>query len=100
MATWKVDSVIEFDVTGLSGHPLHLHINPFQIIEVAGNDMGCDAEFGFVCVGDWHDTLQLPEVGSAKFRFLTDTFIGHEVMHCHYLNHEDLGCMTYFEIVQ
>jgi hypothetical protein len=67
-----------------------------------GGGSVCDAEYEYTCVGDWLDTLQLPTTGqhasNGHFRFVTDTFTGHEVMHCHYLNHEDLGCMAYFEI--
>jgi FtsP/CotA-like multicopper oxidase with cupredoxin domain len=37
--------------------------------------------------------------GQVKFRFVTDTYTGAEVIHCHYLNHEDIGCITYFDIV-
>lgn len=133
---WKVNTVQEWEVAGLIEHPLHLHVNPFQITELSGmlgdltgsGDDGtaaphggfeCDLEYGYTCVGDWLDTLQLPtkdprrfanqqgtvgytpnivDATRAKFRFTTDRFTGHEVMHCHYLDHEDLGCLSFFEI--
>ena len=55
-------------------------------------------------MGDWLDTLQLPTAlgdgeSEAVLRFQTDTFTGNEVMHCHYLNHEDLGCISFMNIV-
>merc|ERR1719331_175798 len=101
-----VNTVQEWEMANVAGHPLHLHVNPFQLTEVAASRFSptamapCDAEYGYACVGDWLDTLQLPGFGKsdARFRFVTDTFTGHEVMHCHYLNHEDLGCMAYFDI--
>lgn len=43
--------------------------------------------------GDWYDTLLIPDDGSAVVRFQTDDFVGSTVMHCHYLPHEDRGCM-------
>jgi FtsP/CotA-like multicopper oxidase with cupredoxin domain len=115
---WLVNTLQEWIVSGLQTHPLHLHINPFQVAEVgsigatttfttntstaATVATGCDDEFGYTCVGDWLDTIMLPTGSTdreqARFRFVTDTFTGHEVIHCHYLNHEDLGCLTYFEI--
>ena len=139
MGTWKLGTVQEWTVGGLAFHPLHLHVNPFQVSSIGEKgmqvakvvvgsgqqqqqqqqqqqkqqqqpvDMECDAEYGYTCVGDWLDTIMLPTADDAlanaadfkaKFRFVTDTFVGHEVMHCHYLNHEDLGCMTYFDIVE
>jgi len=132
MGTWKLGTVQEWTVGGLAFHPLHLHVNPFQVSSIGEKgmqvakvvvgsgqqqqqqqqqpvDMECDAEYGYTCVGDWLDTIMLPTADEAlanaadfkaKFRFVTDTFVGHEVMHCHYLNHEDLGCMTYFDIVE
>jgi len=105
----KVNTMQEWSMTNVAGHPLHLHVNPFQLTEIADAVYSpaarslCDLEFGYTCVGDWLDTLQLPTGAAggksdAKFRFMTDTFVGNEVMHCHYLNHEDLGCMTFFKI--
>lgn len=105
----KLNTMQEWSMGNVAGHPLHLHVNPFQMTEIVGSMYSpsahsyCDKEYGYTCVGDWIDTLQLPtaEVGGSsdsKFRFVTDTFTGHEVMHCHYLNHEDTGCMTYFDI--
>ena len=64
----------------------------------------CDDEYGYTCVGDWLDAAMLPtgsidrEQARFRFRFVTGTFTGHGAMHCHYLNHEDLGCLTYFKI--
>jgi FtsP/CotA-like multicopper oxidase with cupredoxin domain len=100
LGTWRVNELQEWSVSGLNAHPLHLHVNPFQLTEVGGGGGGaCDAEYGYTCVGDWRDTLMLPVVGAAKFRFVTATFTGNEVLHCHYATHEDLGCLTYFRIV-
>ena len=109
VGTMKVNTMQEWDMGNVAGHPLHLHVNPFQLTEIADSVYSptahsyCDLEFGYTCVSDWLDTLQLPTAAAggksdAKFRFMTDSFVGNEVMHCHYLNHEDTGCMTFFEI--
>ena len=64
---------------------------------------GCDMEYNFFCVGDWVDTLQLPDGTAdscgAVVRFRVADFKGEEVIHCHYLIHEDQGCLTYARIV-
>lgn len=48
-------------------------------------------------VGDHHDTLLLPVGGrmggAATVRFQPGHFTGYSVHHCHYLQHEDEGCM-------
>jgi FtsP/CotA-like multicopper oxidase with cupredoxin domain len=103
----KLGTVQEWTLIGIEGHPIHVHVNPFQVFSIAGGKPTgsggrvCDAEFGYACVGDWQDTMMLPQLdgqSEAVMRFQTDTFTGQEVLHCHYLNHEDLGCITYFEI--
>ena len=58
-------------------------------------------EYGYFCVGDWVDTLQIPHSSStmgAVVRYRVADFTGEEVIHCHYLVHEDQGCLTYANI--
>jgi FtsP/CotA-like multicopper oxidase with cupredoxin domain len=102
--TMKLNTLQEWTLDGVQGHPLHIHINPHQIVGLGRVDASgqCDEEFSYFCVGDWHDTLQLPVAdghSSATIRFLTADFAGKQVVHCHYLNHEDLGCIAYMNIV-
>jgi hypothetical protein len=51
--------------------------------------------------GDFHDVLTLPmlqitgeEETPTPVRMQPGEFSGYTVMHCHFLNHEDSGCMT------
>ncbi|KAL4434367.1 hypothetical protein ABPG75_000808 [Micractinium tetrahymenae] len=49
-------------------------------------------------VGDWHDTVLLPAAsalggGGALIRFQPGPWSGYSVIHCHFLVHEDSGCM-------
>jgi FtsP/CotA-like multicopper oxidase with cupredoxin domain len=65
-------------------HPLHIHVNPFQVMDVNG-------------VPDprkpWLDTVPVPAAGSVRFRTRFTDFSGRYVMHCHILPHEDTGMM-------
>ncbi len=77
-------------VTALN-HPVHLHLNQFQVLSRNGRppratDVG------------WKDTLDLraAEVAEIAIRF-TD-YPGRYVMHCHNLEHEDMGMMATFEV--
>lgn len=71
-------------------HPFHLHVNPFQVVEVNGR-----------AVPDplWWDTYPLPPRGEVKvrIRFRPD-LDGRTVYHCHILPHEDAGMMGLLEI--
>ena len=70
-------------------HPLHIHVNPFQVIDVNG-------------VPDprkpWLDTVAVPAAGTLRFRTRFTDFSGRYVMHCHILPHEDTGMMININI--
>lgn len=95
--TIALDSVEEWTVYNMSGiqHPLHIHINPFQVIKINGEPV---EPF-------WADTIALPRGGtperptSITFRTRFLDFTGPYVMHCHLLLHEDLGMMQLVEVV-
>ena len=86
-------SVNEWTVTGTGGHPFHLHINPYQI-----KTINADAT-NWYKVGDWHDVFyEFNNVGNPTVRFAANDFTGDMVLHCHFLEHEDLGCMGFAQI--
>merc|ERR1719330_2013389 len=104
MASWAaigsftVGSVHELVVTGANAHPLHLHVNPFQIIDLGGATTLND---GYFQAGDWHDTLYLDALGGGNtltVRMNTDVFTGKMVVHCHILEHEDEGMMAWVDL--
>jgi FtsP/CotA-like multicopper oxidase with cupredoxin domain len=101
MSTWPaltsfaVGSIYQIAVTGAGAHPLHLHINPFQITALDAAAGGG----GYFQVGDWHDTLLLTAGGNQlTVRMNTDTFTGKMVIHCHILEHEDEGMMAWLDV--
>jgi FtsP/CotA-like multicopper oxidase with cupredoxin domain len=46
----------------------------------------------------WLDTAVLPKSGSLTFRSRFLDFTGRYVLHCHMLNHEELGMMQVVEV--
>jgi FtsP/CotA-like multicopper oxidase with cupredoxin domain len=71
-------------------HPFHIHINPFQVIEINGKPTNDEM---------WWDTFPLPGRGSVKVRMKFRPDIpGRTVYHCHILPHEDNGMMSAFTI--
>lgn len=91
---WSLTTV--GDPTGVANpipplpHVFHIHVNPFQ-----WSRTGPDGNPELV----WKDTLlvQGPAVTNVYTQY-TD-FIGQFVMHCHILDHEDLGMMEIEEVV-
>ncbi len=83
-------------------HPVHLHGLQFQIIgrDVSGVSASVwnSTKEGFIDEG-WHDTfLLLPGMKvQVIMRFLD--FTGIYVYHCHNLEHEDMGMMRNFEVI-
>lgn len=101
------------------GHPQHIHVNPFQIIEVLdpdGRDVSApgvvddftgqvDPQFAGM-KGMWKDTIWVKnpkkspdETYTVRVRTHYRRYVGAFVMHCHILDHEDQGMMQTVEIV-
>ncbi|MEO1017088.1 MAG: multicopper oxidase domain-containing protein [Pseudomonadota bacterium] len=101
------------------GHPHHIHVNPFQIIEVldpTGKDVSApgavddftgqiDSQFAGM-KGMWKDTIWVKnpkkspdETYTVRVRTQYRRYIGSFVFHCHILDHEDQGMMQTVEIV-
>jgi FtsP/CotA-like multicopper oxidase with cupredoxin domain len=82
-------------------HPMHLHINHFQIVQVSPTgDLGDfnqdwqveHSEFLWN-VGEWRDTIPTVAGYRISVRFRADTWSGPMLYHCHYLPHADHGMM-------
>ncbi|MFN2494295.1 MAG: multicopper oxidase family protein [Pseudonocardiaceae bacterium] len=71
-------------------HPVHVHLDPFQVLSRGGRGPGA------FDVG-WKDTVDLRpgEVVEIAVRFTDHR--GRFMMHCHNLEHEDMAMMTAFE---
>lgn len=66
--------------SSIAGHPFHIHVNPFEVIESSGERY-------------WKDTLFVDAGTTVKVRTRYETFDGDFVLHCHILDHEDQGMM-------
>eukprot|EP01083_Nonionella_stella_P192181 710663_1 len=103
---FKINSVNEFTLTaqpiGIGyWHPLHMHINHFQIINGPPNNQlpvswqqHLVPPIEYQQVGDFVDTLWGPGV----VRFQVDLWGGPLLVHCHRLEHEVGGAMGSFII--
>ena len=71
-------------------HVFHIHTNPFQMTHVNGEPLARPV---------WRDTVIVPREGSVTFRSRFLDFPGKTVLHCHMMNHEELGMMQVVELV-
>lgn len=73
-------------------HPFHVHVNPFQVIKQNGSAVPFQGH---------QDVAIVPRFGSITVRTrFTDFSGGPVLMHCHILDHEDMGMMSRFEIAE
>lgn len=113
----RLGDVQEWRITSQRGsHPFHIHVNPFQIVSIldpSGRDVSgfdtpdnaggsLDTQYRGL-KGVWKDTIMaksLRDGGSytvvARTRY--QRYSGDFVLHCHILDHEDLGMMQHVRI--
>ena len=88
------------------GHPLHIHVNPFQIIAIRDHEdrdladpakPEYDADYAGL-IGQWKDTVVVKKNVRVTFRTRYERFTGDFVIHCHILFHGDHGMMQNLRI--
>ncbi len=81
-------------------HPFHIHVNPFQVMEIF--DPNASTQQKLEAPYNWRDTIAIPPSktvgttitpGRVKIRSRYVDFTGTFVLHCHILDHEDRGMM-------
>ena len=88
----RLGAVEEWTIVNEHGddHIFHIHTNPFELVAV--NDEKLATPF-------WRDSVVVPRKGSIVFRSRFLDFTGRFVLHCHMMNHEELGMMQVVEVV-
>ncbi len=83
------------------GHPFHIHVNPFEIVSVVKNGAEMttapDSQY-FGMKGVFKDTIFVEPGAVVTFRTHYRRYVGDFVLHCHILNHEDVGMMEMVRI--
>jgi len=88
----RLGAVEEWEIvnTHFDDHIFHIHTNPFQLIKVNGQPLAEPV---------WLDTVTVPrQGGSVTFRSRFLDFTGRFVLHCHMMNHEEVGMMQIVEV--
>lgn len=110
------DWILTNDNNG-AAHPFHIHINPFQVLQVNGPTASCAAGAPSCdsrppsappcfCTPQnrlgspiWQDVIAIPPGGSVRIRHKFADFTGTYVLHCHILAHEDRGMMRLVRVI-
>lgn len=89
---WELINISPMD------HPFHQHINAAQILGVTGGNPSYYEVY--TKAPAWKDTINVPFMGSVRMLVPVKDFTGRTLFHCHILEHEDLGMMGVWEIVE
>ena len=83
--TVRLDTVEDWEYINTSrmDHPMHLHVNPFQVLDAHGQPERA-----------WRDLVNVPAGDRVRIRVRFRDFEGTTVQHCHILAHEDNGMMA------
>jgi FtsP/CotA-like multicopper oxidase with cupredoxin domain len=77
-------------------HPFHIHVNPFQVVEIKEYKKD---PVRLPTPWVWWDNFAIPPGGYFKMLTKFADFTGMYVLHCHFLEHEDRGMMQLVEVV-
>jgi FtsP/CotA-like multicopper oxidase with cupredoxin domain len=94
--------------TAFVAHPFHIHVNPFQVVEILDPEPGTTYKPSGNYI--WQDVIAIPpatfnadgtvkEKGRVTIRHRFVDFVGSYVLHCHMLAHEDRGMMQLVGVV-
>jgi FtsP/CotA-like multicopper oxidase with cupredoxin domain len=84
---WTIRNTHEHD-----DHMFHIHTNPFQVVEISGQPQADRV---------WRDTVVVPRPakgGSVVIRSRFLDYTGVFMLHCHMMNHEEMGMMQAVEV--
>jgi FtsP/CotA-like multicopper oxidase with cupredoxin domain len=98
----RIDFTVPFGVTerwrfttnGNAPHPVHVHGASFQVVSRTGGRGRI-----FPWEGGWKDTVLLEDRETVDVMVRFDAYRGLYLMHCHKLEHEDMGMMANFEVI-
>src|SRR5215207_182782 len=83
-----------FITSGNAPHPVHVHGASFQVVSRSGGRGRL-----YPWEAGWKDTVLLEDRETVEILIRFDAYRGEYLMHCHKLEHEDMGMMTNFVVV-
>ncbi|MEV6599737.1 multicopper oxidase family protein [Actinoplanes sp. NPDC051346] len=90
MADPRINTLEIWEFRSSTHHPVHVHLNPFQVFEREGGLEPEDA--------GWKDTVRLTPGDTVRVVTRFDDYTGKYMLHCHNLEHEDMAMMANFQV--
>lgn len=86
----QADGIQEWNLKGATNHPFHLHVYHAQV----------QSSCGPYEAGEYYDVI----AGNCAIRFdlnpaTSTVYEGRTIMHCHILEHEDMGAMGWMKVI-
>lgn len=94
LGTWEVWEII--NQSGMD-HPFHHHTNSAQVLSITGGD----AKYASLYTNTpaWKDVTIVPKWGKIQLLMPVTDYPGMAMMHCHIIEHEDIGMMGMWHIM-
>jgi FtsP/CotA-like multicopper oxidase with cupredoxin domain len=94
LGTYEVWEVVNH--SGMD-HPFHQHVNSCQVLSITGGDAGYASLY--TKAPAWKDVVIIPKWGNAKILVPVMDYPGMAMFHCHIIEHEDIGMMGIWDIM-
>lgn len=88
---WEVSNASNMD------HPFHHHVNAAQVLSITGGD----AKYAslYTTIPAWKDVTIVPKFGKIRLLMPVVDYAGMAMFHCHIIEHEDIGMMGMWHIM-
>jgi FtsP/CotA-like multicopper oxidase with cupredoxin domain len=89
-----------WEIVNQSGmdHPFHQHVNSAQVLSITGGDSSYASLY--TTTPAWKDVVVVPKWGSVKLLVPVRDWSGMTMFHCHIIEHEDIGMMGVWDIME
>lgn len=78
-------------------HPFHQHVNGCQVLSISGGDAAYASLY--TKAPAWKDVVLVPKMGSVRILVPVMDYEGMSMFHCHIVEHEDIGMMGLWHIM-
>jgi FtsP/CotA-like multicopper oxidase with cupredoxin domain len=89
-----------WEIVNQSGmdHPFHQHVNSAQVLSITGGDTSYASLY--TTIPAWKDVVVVPKSGSVRLLVPVMEWSGMTMFHCHIIEHEDIGMMGVWDIME
>ena len=95
LGSWEVWEIV--NQSGMD-HPFHQHVNSAQVLSITGGDSGYASLY--TAIPAWKDVVIVPKSGSVTLLVPVMDWTGMTMLHCHIIEHEDIGMMGVWDIME